>query len=38
MLCGNPDMIRDGQAVLAARGLRKHRKREPGHVTFEKYW
>ncbi len=38
MLCGNPDMIRDAQASLAHKGLRKHRQRSPGHVTTEKYW
>ena len=24
--------------LLAARGMKKHRVREPGHVTVEKYW
>ncbi|MGE5639359.1 MAG: ferredoxin--NADP reductase [Clostridia bacterium] len=38
MLCGNPDMLRDAQAVLAARGMRKHRRRTPGHVTVESFW
>ena len=38
MLCGNPAMIEEMTALLAARGLRKHRVRTPGHVTFEKYW
>jgi len=38
MLCGNPDMVRDTQAVLASRGMRRHRRREPGHVTLETYW
>jgi ferredoxin--NADP+ reductase len=38
MLCGNPDMIRDTQAVLEARGMRRHRRREPGHFTVETYW
>ena len=38
MLCGNPDMILEVTAVLAARGLRKHRVRTPGHITAEKYW
>lgn len=38
MLCGNPDMVRDTQAVLAHRGMRRHRRREPGHVTLETYW
>ena len=38
MLCGNPDMILEVTAVLAVRGLRKHRVRNPGHITAEKYW
>jgi ferredoxin--NADP+ reductase len=38
MLCGNPAMIEEMTSLLAARGLRKHRVRAPGHVTFEKYW
>jgi ferredoxin--NADP+ reductase len=38
MLCGNPDMLRDAQAALLERGLRKHRRRAPGHVTVESFW
>ena len=38
MLCGNPQMIDDVQAALAKRGMRRHRRREPGHVTVETYW
>jgi ferredoxin/flavodoxin---NADP+ reductase len=38
MLCGNPEMITELSALLAARGLEKHRVRKPGHVSFEKYW
>ncbi len=38
MLCGNPSMIEDLTALLAARGLRRHRQRTPGHITTEKYW
>jgi ferredoxin/flavodoxin---NADP+ reductase len=38
MLCGNPDMVKDASAVLAARGLRKNRRRTPGHITVENYW
>jgi ferredoxin/flavodoxin---NADP+ reductase len=38
LLCGNPDMIRDATEALLQRGLKKHRKREPGHVTTERYW
>ena len=38
MLCGNPDMVDDTQKLLATRGMRRHRRREPGHVTVETYW
>ena len=38
LLCGNPEMIRAAQLALETRGLRKHRQRKPGHVSFEKYW
>jgi len=38
MLCGNPAMVEDTQKVLAARGLRRHRRKEPGHVSVETYW
>jgi ferredoxin--NADP+ reductase len=38
MLCGNPDMILELTALLANRGLRKHRVRTPGHISAEKYW
>ena len=38
MLCGNPAMVDDTQKVLEARGMRRHRRREPGHVTVETYW
>ncbi|PVV26362.1 MAG: ferredoxin--NADP(+) reductase [gamma proteobacterium symbiont of Ctena orbiculata] len=37
MLCGNMGMIREVSAALEARGMRKHRKKEPGHFTTEKY-
>ncbi|MBP2153207.1 ferredoxin--NADP(+) reductase [Erwinia rhapontici] len=39
MLCGNPQMVRDTQQVLKeTRGMRKHLKRKPGHITSEHYW
>ncbi|HEY5366156.1 MAG TPA: ferredoxin--NADP reductase [Casimicrobiaceae bacterium] len=38
MLCGNPAMVDDVQAVLLARGMKRHRRKEPGHVTVETYW
>lgn len=38
LLCGNPDMLKDMQAALAARGLKKHRRRSPGQITVESFW
>jgi ferredoxin/flavodoxin---NADP+ reductase len=38
MLCGNPAMIEDMTALLGVRGMRRHRVRNPGHISVEKYW
>lgn len=38
MLCGNPEMVTDVTAALAERGMRKHRRRAPGHISVETYW
>lgn len=38
MLCGNPEMLKDAAAALTERGLRKHRRRAPGHITVESFW
>jgi ferredoxin--NADP+ reductase len=38
MLCGNPDMMRDTTEALLARGLKKNRRHDPGHITLESYW
>jgi ferredoxin--NADP+ reductase len=38
MLCGNPDMVTDVVEALKARGMKKHRRRDPGHVAAEPYW
>lgn len=37
MLCGNSAMITDVSEVLARRGMQRHKRREPGHITTEKY-
>lgn len=37
MMCGNMGMIREVSEALEARGMRKHRRKEPGHYTTEKY-
>lgn len=38
MLCGNQHMIADARTVLAERGLKKHLRRKPGHITTEQYF
>jgi ferredoxin--NADP+ reductase len=38
MLCGNPAMLKDAQTALMERGLRKHRRRNPGHISVESFW
>jgi ferredoxin--NADP+ reductase len=38
MLCGNPAMLKDAQLALQERGMRKHRRRTPGHISVESFW
>lgn len=38
MLCGNPQMVEDTTNLLIERGLKKHRRKEPGQITSENYW
>ncbi len=38
LLCGNPDMLDEMEALLLARGLAKHRKKTPGNIVVERYW
>jgi ferredoxin--NADP+ reductase len=38
MLCGNPDMVTEVVEALKARGMKKHRRRDPGHIAVEPYW
>jgi len=38
MICGNPEMVADTSAALARRGMKKHRRRDPGQITVENYW
>jgi len=38
MLCGNPQMLKDTSALLIGRGMRKNRRRTPGHITVESFW
>ncbi|WP_070969014.1 ferredoxin--NADP reductase [Vibrio sonorensis] len=38
MLCGNPEMIKDTQSVLLAKGLEKYRRATGGNIVYERYW
>lgn len=38
MLCGNPQMVKNTSNTLIERGLKKHRRFEPGQITAENYW
>ena len=38
MLCGNPDMVSDTTTVLEERGLKKNKRKDPGHISIETYW
>lgn len=38
MICGNPDMVTDTTAALIERGLKKNKRKEPGHISVENYW
>jgi len=38
MLCGNPAMLDDMQALLEERGLSINRRKKPGQITVERYW
>ena len=37
MICGSPAMVEDRMTALKEKGLRKHRRREPGHISVEIY-
>ena len=37
-LAGNPDMIEEMAAILAAEGFREHTPQRPGEVHAERYW
>ena len=37
-LSGNPDMIEEMAAILAAEGFREHTPQRPGEVHAERYW
>jgi ferredoxin--NADP+ reductase len=37
MLCGNSGMIKEMRRILDSRGMRRHRRDQPGHYTTEQY-
>ncbi len=37
MMCGSSNMITDVSAELVSRQMKRHRRRDPGHFTTEKY-
>jgi ferredoxin--NADP+ reductase len=38
MMCGNPDMLNETESLLGDRGLKKHKKKDPGQIVIERYW
>ena len=38
MLCGNRQMLEDMKALLGERGMTRHLRRRPGHITTEEYF
>jgi ferredoxin--NADP+ reductase len=38
LICGNPDMVTDTTETLKRRGMKKHRRRDPGQISVETYW
>ena len=38
MVCGNPEMVADTVHALQQRGLKQHRRRDPGQISVENYW
>jgi ferredoxin--NADP+ reductase len=38
MICGNPDAVAEITGTLQRRGMKKHRRRDPGQITVENYW
>ncbi|MEM7474761.1 MAG: ferredoxin--NADP reductase [Planctomycetota bacterium] len=38
MMCGNPAMLDETEAILGDRGLEKHERKKPGQIVVERYW
>lgn len=38
LLCGNPAMLDTMEDVLGERGMKRHKRKDPGHIVVERYW
>lgn len=38
MLCGNPDMLDEVEALLVEQGLARHKRNQAGNIVVERYW
>ncbi len=38
MLCGNPAMLDTMEELLEKREMKRHKRKEPGHIVVERYW
>jgi ferredoxin/flavodoxin---NADP+ reductase len=38
MMCGNPDMLDETEALLGERGIKRHKSKDPGQIVVERYW
>jgi ferredoxin--NADP+ reductase len=38
MMCGNPEMLNEAESLLGERGIRRHKRKEPGQIVVERYW
>jgi ferredoxin/flavodoxin---NADP+ reductase len=38
LLCGNPDMLDEMEAILGRRGLQRNKPKAPGQIVVERYW
>lgn len=38
MLCGNHNMLNEMKELLGQRGLQRHLRHKPGHITTEQYF
>lgn len=38
MMCGNPDMLNEAEAIFLERGIHRHKRKDPGQIVVERYW